>query len=192
MGILEAESRRKRRIGYVQQAILSAVAVGGIMAVAMVAPNIFQAIPRLIENKYKFNYRARSAAARLAEKGYVRFIERSGKKCIEITPAGTRALALEAEKVTLRTRAKRRWDKRWRMIMFDIPEGRRRTRVRLRETMREMSFLRLQDSVWIFPYDCEDVITLLKADLHIGKDALYAIVEKLENDTPIRKHFGLL
>ena len=57
--------------------------------------------------------------------------------------------------------------------------------------MAEIGFVRLQDSVWIFPYDCEDFIMLLKADLKIGKDALYAIVEKLENDKALREHFHL-
>ena len=57
--------------------------------------------------------------------------------------------------------------------------------------MKEMGFLRLQDSVWVFPYDCEEVIALIKADLRIGKDVLYTIVEKIENDKPIKKHFDL-
>ena len=54
-----------------------------------------------------------------------------------------------------------------------------------------MEFVRLQDSVWIYPYDCEDIITLLKADFQIGKDMLYMIVEMLEYDKRLRNHFDL-
>src|SRR3989344_5509248 len=51
--------------------------------------------------------------------------------------------------------------------------------------------LKLQNSVWVYPYDCEDFISLLKADFKIGKDVLYIIVEKLENDWHLRKFFNL-
>ncbi len=57
--------------------------------------------------------------------------------------------------------------------------------------MREIGFVRLQDSVWVYPYDCEDFIALLKAELKIGKDVLYAIADTIEHDKGIRRHFNL-
>lgn len=57
--------------------------------------------------------------------------------------------------------------------------------------MRDIGFVRLQDSVWVYPYDCEDFIALLKAELKVGKDVLYAIVDTIEFDKHIRRHFGL-
>ena len=53
-----------------------------------------------------------------------------------------------------------------------------------------IGFMRLQDSVWIYPYDCEDLIALFKADSKIGKDILYMIVEALEYDEPVKSYFG--
>ena len=61
----------------------------------------------------------------------------------------------------------------------------------LRRSMLTAGFIKLQNSVWIYPYDCEDLITLLKADLHMGKQVLYMIVEHLENDKEVRAHFNL-
>jgi len=52
-------------------------------------------------------------------------------------------------------------------------------------------FFRLQDSVWVFPYDCEDFMALPKADLRVGRNVLYVIVEKIENDKHLNEHFGL-
>ena len=75
--------------------------------------------------------------------------------------------------------------------MFDIPEKRKKIREHLRFEMQEIGFLRMQDSVWIYPYDCEEFIALLKADMHIGSDVLYAVIEEIENDARIRKHFNL-
>ena len=191
MGKLEIEAAQKRRTRYVQQAVLAAIGIAGILAITMIAPNIFQAFPRVMGNKYKFGYRARTATGRLAQKGLVRFVEKGGKKYVEITDAGRRVLALEEQKMALQTRAKRRWDKRYRMVIFDIPEKRNSVRVQLRRTMRECGFMRLQDSVWVYPYDCEEIISLLKAELGIGKDVLYVIVEQIENDAWVKKHFNL-
>lgn len=57
--------------------------------------------------------------------------------------------------------------------------------------MRTLGFARLQDSVWVYPYDCEDVMALLKADLKLGAAMLYMVVEHIENDTHLRKQFSL-
>ena len=57
--------------------------------------------------------------------------------------------------------------------------------------MRELGFLRVQDSVWVSPHECEELVALIKAELRIGQDILYVIVESIENDGWIRKHFNL-
>ena len=86
----------------------------------------------------------------------------------------------------------RRWDKKWRLLVFDIPEKRRRARNQIRTTLATLGFVRLQDSVCVYPYDCEDLITLLKADLKIGKDVLYVIADKIEYDKPLLARFNLV
>lgn len=45
----------------------------------------------------------------------------------------------------------RSWDGRWRLVVFDVPELTRTTRVRLERLLRRMSFGYLQDSVWLSP-----------------------------------------
>ncbi|OGG64507.1 hypothetical protein A3C94_03355 [Candidatus Kaiserbacteria bacterium RIFCSPHIGHO2_02_FULL_55_17] len=57
--------------------------------------------------------------------------------------------------------------------------------------MVSCGFERLQDSVWAYPYDCEDLIALVKAEFRIGADALYLIVEQMEHDKHLREHFHL-
>jgi len=49
----------------------------------------------------------------------------------------------------------------------------------------------IQDSAWVYPYDCEEFVALLKAHLRLGKDVVYAVVEEIGNDAPIRTHFKL-
>ncbi|MDO8553119.1 MAG: CRISPR-associated endonuclease Cas2 [bacterium] len=192
MGNVEMKARKLRRLGYVQSAVLATVEIAGIIAITMIAPNIFQAFPRLMGKKrYQLAFQARTAVSRLVVRGFVRFVERKGKKFLEITDEGARALAIEQERTRLMSARKKRWDKRYRIVMFDISQRRKADRERVRAFIRECGFLRLQNSVWVFPYDCEELITLLKADMRIGKDVLYAVVETIENDGWIKKHFNL-
>ncbi|OGG52893.1 hypothetical protein A3H16_03445 [Candidatus Kaiserbacteria bacterium RIFCSPLOWO2_12_FULL_53_8] len=191
MGKLENEARYERRKGYLQQALLAAVAIPGLLLVATAAPNVLQLIERLPGNKYKFNYRMKSVASRLAQRKLVRFVERNGRKYMEITEAGRQVLEMEQQKRTFEKRSRRRWDKRWRMIIFDIPEKYRATRSRLRVMLRSLGFVQLQGSVWVYPHDCEEVIALLKSELRVGASVLYTIVEKIENDAALKDHFGL-
>ena len=193
MGNIEEVAKKRRRKENIQKAVLSIVAVAGTLAIAAIAPNVFQAFPKILgKQRYKLAFQARTAASRLAAKGYVRFVGKDGKRRIEITEVGQRMIDLEQEKLLLASKRGRRWDKRFRLVMFDIPQKRRRDRDHLRAVMRECGFLRLQDSVWVYPYDCEDLVTLLKVDIKIGKDVLYVIVESVENDAWIKRHFGLV
>ena len=78
------------------------------------------------------------------------------------------------------------------MLVFDIPERRRAVRTKIRAALISLGFVRLQDSVWVYPYDCEDLITLLKTDFKVGKDVLYVIADRIEFDKPLRILFGLV
>jgi len=190
MGKLETASRKRKKRQDIQNAVLATIAIAGLLAWTAIAPNTLQLLRFLPKDKFNFNYRARTAAGRIVTKGLAKWVEKDGKKFLRLTEAGHKALALEQAKVALKNQ-KKKWDGRWRMVVFDIPERRRRIRVRLRDFMREVGFVRMQDSVWVYPYDCEDYVVMLKAELKIGKDVLYAIADTIEHDKSIRQHFKL-
>ncbi len=189
MGHIEQGARKRRRRQNIQHAVLAVVGTAGVLSVAMLAPNVLQALPALMGRKnYQVRFQARTALGRLIAKGHVR---KNQKGSFEITDAGRRHLLVQEASLDRSAAKKRRWDGQFRLVLFDIPEKRRGTRDRLRIMMNNFGFLRLQDSVWISPYDCEDIIALVKAELRVGKDILYAVVSQVENDRWIRDHFGL-
>ena len=188
---IEEAYRRKRRKGYLQHAVLSAIAVSGVLLIAMAAPNALQLLGKYAKNKRRFPDETRSALSRLAKKGLVVFEETSGRKYARITPAGEQKLAREDALLRFTSGVRRRWDGRYRLVMFDISERRKGARNRLASEMRSWGFLRLQDSVWLYPYDCEEIIALLKTNLLLGREVIYAIVEHMENDRWVRKHYNL-
>ncbi|HEY4487425.1 MAG TPA: CRISPR-associated endonuclease Cas2 [Candidatus Paceibacterota bacterium] len=190
MGKLEKEAVQVRRRGYLRDAVLTAVGGAGLLLVAMAAPNVLQLLGKTPIGK-RFKDQTRSTLSRLAKDGLIRFEERGGKKFARLTDKGRDALAFEQQKRMLQEGRKKRWDRRYRIVSFDIAEKKRAVRIRLRTIMQSTGFIRLQDSVWVYPYDCEDFIALLKADLEIGKEVVYIIAETIENDQWLRDHFSL-
>lgn len=192
MGNIEIEAKKKRRKRYLRDVLLASIAISGVVLVASIAPNALAQLRYLPAMKRaQLRYKAKTTLGRLAMQGLIEFEKRDGKSYARITPTGREALAFEEQKANLSSKKKRRWDKRWRVIIFDIPERRRKVRDRLRITMSKLGFIRLQDSVWVYPYDCEDLIALLKANLKIGLAVLYMIVEHIENDKHLREQFNL-
>jgi len=50
------------------------------------------------------------------------------------------------------------WDKKWRIVIWDIPEKRRITRDVLRYKLKLLGFQRLQKSVWASKKDCTKIL----------------------------------
>ncbi len=177
--------------GELERIILGSIAAVGLIAFALAAPNAVQ-ILKMFQNK---NPRHRSPLyvtgilRRLQKKGYIDSVRENGKTFLRITSKGE----LELLKSKEREKPKqRKWDKKWRIVIFDIKESRRGIRNKIRQDITSFGFERLQDSVWVYPYDCEELITLLKVSCRIGKDVLYIVSEKIENDQWLRKKFGLV
>jgi len=83
------------------------------------------------------------------------------------------------------------WDGQFRVIIFDIAESKRSMRVALRKQLVCWGFIRLQNSVWAYPYECQELIALLKTSFGVFKDVIYMTVGSIENDGWLKKEFNL-
>ncbi|MFH0846081.1 MAG: hypothetical protein V1851_01630 [Patescibacteria group bacterium] len=175
----------------VQKIILTTIAVTGVLSLALLAPNALVVIKQFTG---KQNYRRKgylnNAIGKLSKSGYIKFEIKNGKKFVRLTEKGEREL-VKYKLGDLRIKRPKRWDRKWRVVIFDIKEKRKDTRNLLRLTLNNFGFIKLQNSVWVFPYDCEELIVMLKSDLFVGKDVLYMTVEKIENDKWLKEFFGL-
>ncbi|MDO8590709.1 MAG: hypothetical protein Q7R65_01885 [bacterium] len=185
---MENESRKRSKRQQIQKTILGAVAVAGMLTVAAIAPNALQALGMFgIGKKSKYRYTIENSRKRLVENG---LLEYNSLGLLHVTRKGEAKLR-QLELRDYKIKKPKRWDKKWRVLIFDIREERKMLRDKIRRTLIAIGFIRLQDSVWVYPHDCEDLITLLKADFKIGKDVLYLIVDKIENDSWLKKTFNV-
>ncbi|TSD05091.1 MAG: phenylacetic acid degradation operon negative regulatory protein [Parcubacteria group bacterium Greene0714_7] len=189
MGKIEQALKGKIRRTKVNSAIINAVALTGTLAVASVAPNVLGAL-----GKMKFlnqrRYQVKESFSRMIREGYIVLEKRNGTSYASLTPKGER-FAMLVHEGALTPKKPKQWDGKWRVLVFDIEEKRRGLRDKMRMALINLGFVRLQNSVWAYPYDCEDLIILIKADLKMGQEVLYIIADTIENDGALRRRFGL-
>ena len=193
MGVIEKELKTRIKRENLQKVILSGIAAVGLLSVAVFAPNALQALKFFgIEPKNKWQkYNINHSIKRLKDHGLICFEKTSRGTFARLTQKGEDKLR-KFKLLDYKLKKPKKWDGKWRMLIFDIKEERKGMRDKIRFTLKRIGFLRLQDSVWVYPYDCEDFVTLMKADFKIGRDLLYLIVDSIEGDTKIKNYFKLL
>ncbi len=185
MGKLEAANHKSIRRTKINKAILATVATSGLISVAIVAPNVLVALGQ-IKHVVQRRLQIRKSIDRLARLGYLEIQRESGTSRIRITDKGKFFLASCG-----RDGRRKKWDQKWRLVIYDIQGRAPVLRQRIKELLTAFGFVRLQNSVWISPHNAEDLVTLLKAELRIGKNLLYMIVDHIENEAALRAHFSL-
>jgi len=174
--------------------ILRTLAVGGVMSVALIAPktlSLLKKLDRAAANRKDLYSRITQAIRNLERAGMIRTSGARGQRSITLTNKGNVAIdTIYASEYRIPEPAF--WDGKWRVVMFDIREKRRKVRARLRLLLSSAGFLRLQDSVWVHPYPCDEFISLVRAHLKSGTGEMLSFVaEALESDRRLREHFRL-
>lgn len=111
--------------------------------------------------------------------GYIEKITKEGKPYLRLTPKGSDKVRRD---FSLFSWQKRKWDRQWRIVVFDIAEANKKTRDNLRAKLRELGFGMLQESVWITPYDfVVDMREFLEAQ-GLGENAFVFETSSLRRD----------
>lgn len=84
-----------------------------------------------------------------------------------------------------------KWDKLWRIVIFDIPEKKRIAREALRSKLKEFGFKELQKSVFIYPYECEDEINFIVEIFEIRPCVRFLRAASITNEAQLKIKFKL-
>lgn len=128
--------------------------------------------------------------SRLKKKGLIEIQKRKDKITFKITKKGKRKV-LEYKLDGLFIKKPKKWDKKWRIVTFDIPNQERVARDFLRNKLKELGFYSLQKSVFIYPYECKKEIDFIKEMYKIEPYIRYIVAESIEGQKEILKYFKL-
>jgi len=180
----------------ISKKILKGLLIGGAIYIGASSPyfvlflarNIWRALGE--KPSSKDDTRFKNAFYYLKRKGLINVQKRNHQIYISLTKEG-RKRAGKYLIDDLKIQKPKKWDKVWRIIIFDIPDLTRLKRDAFRGKLRELGFYKLQQSVWVYPYPCQKEIQLLKEFFGLNSRELIIIEGVIEEDKFLRRFFNL-
>ncbi|MBI3983952.1 hypothetical protein HY346_01505 [Candidatus Microgenomates bacterium] len=111
-----------------------------------------------------------------------------GQYRLRLTPVGMQ----RAHKITIKEISlprPKRWDRRWRVVFFDIPETKRQARNNLVAKLKDLGFYQLQKSIWVHPFPCLIEIEFLKRTYDVTSYVTLAEITKIDRAPQLIRHF---
>lgn len=84
-----------------------------------------------------------------------------------------------------------KWDGKWRILISDIPEWRRKERDALRDVLERAGFFKYQKSVFVCPFECQKEIDFVIEFFHLRPWVRVIVADSLDDELRLKKHFGL-
>lgn len=171
-----------------KEILIDLLKLGGLFAIIILAPNAIQML-KLFDNRYP-KRKFQNSFRYLKNKKYIEFTAYGEKSKLKLTPRG-RKQALKYFLDDLKIKKQQKWDKKWRMVIFDIPERKRVARDILRNKLIELGFYKLQNSVFVFPYPCKTEIDQIIDFYFLRKYVYYIEINRIYSDDKLIKTFQL-
>ncbi len=125
----------------------------------------------------------------LKARGLIKKISKHGRHFIELTKKGEmETLFLKAH---LSRKEKGKWDNKWRLAAFDIPEEAKDKRDKLRRLLKENNFIKWQASVFISPYPLNRAAVEYLKETGLIEFIHLARIDELDDDTDLKRKFQL-
>ncbi len=123
------------------------------------------------------------------EKGYVRLKKRGNITRAELTDSGKKRL--EKEEINSIPPKQKVWDKKWRIVIFDIPELHKSSRDGFAKSLKLIGFTQIQKSVFAFPYPCQKELGVLVKFHDVEKYTTVIIAESIDDSGKLKKLYSL-
>src|SRR3989338_8626416 len=112
------------------------------------------------------------------------------RRLVDLTENGKKkALAYKIDEMKITEPA--RWDKKWRLVIFDIPEKKKRAREALREKLKELGFKELQKSVFVHPFESKDEVDFIVEFFAIRPYVRFLRSDFITNEADLKLRFKL-
>lgn len=186
-------NKKKWRTSDNQKKVLLLLLGGVALGLSPSPKNYFKVLKSIKRDWNQINERALNRAIKnLYESKLIKVIHNHDKTVtVTLTQDGKKkALTYNMNKMKIAKPAK--WDKKWRLVMFDIPENRKKHRDALRFHLKELGFFEYQKSIFAHPFECANELDYVVEFYDLRKFVRIIVAERLDDELHLKKHFGLL
>mgnify|MGYP001568519717 FL=1 len=134
------------------------------------------------------SFDSRAALFYLKKSGLIKKVVEGKERYYELTPKGHKIIAWKKiENVGLNRSEK--WDKYFRIVMFDVPNNKSTTRDAIRRKLEAIGFIQMQRSVFVYPFECKKEIEAICYYYSAGKYLKYMIANIIEGEKELIEKF---
>ncbi|MCX6810965.1 MAG: winged helix DNA-binding protein [Candidatus Berkelbacteria bacterium] len=125
----------------------------------------------------------------LKEMGYIKTYTEGKEKYLELTEKGINRSNsyLADEKISINRPEK--WDGEWWIVVYDIPKDKSSRRDQFRRMLRRLQLISIQESIFVFPFDCTQVIDQILYEIGISDYVSIFAARAIRNEELIIKRF---
>jgi len=191
--------KKKKTKVEITKIIIKGILISGGIVIAATNPTFgVRILPKLLkyaqyEMKKRKNEKKKfyDTFSRLKNKGLIQ-MEYKGKQIhITLTEEGKK-YAGKYQIDDLEIKKTKKWDKKWRVLIFDIDNKHKAKREALRGKIIELGLYQLQKSVWVCPYHFQKEADIMRNFFGLTNDEMKIITaSNIEHDIALKKHFGL-
>lgn len=172
------------------KAFLVVGVVGGIVVTCAVLPGVAQIFQLFEARNARERYRVNRTLKRLEQQKLLMRKIKNGKEEFVVTEMGKHQL--ESYLLDdLRITPQKKWDEKWRVLMFDIPEKQKKARDAVSFTLNEVGMMTIQNSTFISPYPCKNEIDFVTNFYKVTEHVIYFETDNIECKDDLLAHFAL-
>ena len=166
------------------------VAAGAVVTIAVIFPNILKAIFEISEQiddirEVAAKYRLKTTVNHMVKKGILSLSDEE----IKLTKKGREILKLlSLDEIIIDKPLK--WDRIWHLASYDIPEDKKQKRESFRLQLDRLGFCKIQDSLWVYPYECKEEIAIIAQTLGVERYIIYLNTDHLPQEERLLKRFS--
>jgi hypothetical protein len=84
-----------------------------------------------------------------------------------------------------------KWNGVWHLVSYDIPEKYKKNRDYFRLRLIDFGFTKLQNSLWVIPWECKEEIVITCQNIGVQPFVVYMNTKEIPNEERIKQRFGL-
>ncbi|MBI5798770.1 MAG: hypothetical protein HZB10_02465 [Candidatus Yonathbacteria bacterium] len=176
--------------GELAKEILIGLASTGLLVACIAMPGLTKIIPLFNSKNTKERYRVDRVLRNLHKNKLVNIYTKDGNEVVEITKAGKKKV-LEFNLDEMKLSVPKKWDGYWRIVMFDIPQPKKRARDAVSRKIRELGLYPIQKSVFVSPYICKNEIDFIGEFFDVRDHIIYIKAKEIEGVRKLKEHFNL-
>lgn len=165
---------------------------GGAITIVFLAPGAAPFIlkPFMEKNNISNSELNRSLKA-MNDDGLISIRElKDGSVVVRLKKEGKiKALRYQVEELEIKRPKK--WDKRWRIVIFDIPEKHKVARNVLKSKLDELGFKLIQKSIYLYPFPCENEVDFIASVYGINNYIQIIRADKIQNEDKLMELFNI-